>query len=91
MSRSLLKLADRAPLVWTFGCGALPVKNWFDGVPGAMSGQCGLEDRQLAMGLETTKAFGGLQHGGSRPAQGHRGDVPISVEIGRSSAADFGR
>ena len=52
MSRSLLKLADRAPVVWTLGCGSLPFKNWFDGVPGAMSGQCGLEDRQLAMGLD---------------------------------------
>ena len=35
-------------------------KNWFDGVLGAMSGQCGLEGRQLAIGLETAKAFGGL-------------------------------
>ena len=77
MSRFLLKLADRAPLVWTLGCGALPFKNWFDGVPSAMSGQCDLEDRQLAMGLETTKAFGGLQHGGSRPAQGHCGIAPV--------------
>ena len=41
-----------------------------------MSGQCDLEDRQLAMGLETTKAFGSLQHGGSRPAQGHCGIAP---------------
>ena len=48
----------------TLCCGALPFKNWFDGVPGAMGGQCGLEDRQLVMDLEATKAFGSLQHSG---------------------------
>ena len=29
------------------------------------------------MGLETAEAVGGLQHGGSRPAQGHRGIAPV--------------
>ena len=34
----------------------------------AMSEQGALEDRQLAMGLEASEAFGGFQHGGSGPA-----------------------
>jgi hypothetical protein len=42
-----------------------------------MSGQGAVQDRQLAMGLETEKAFGGLQHGRRRPAQTHRGVAPV--------------
>jgi putative transposase len=56
---------------------SLAFKNWVDGVLGAMGCQGGLQDRQLAMGFETTKAFCRLHHGGSRPAQGHRGIAPV--------------
>ena len=58
-------------------CVTLPFKTRFNGMPGAMNGQCGLEDRQLAMGLETTRGFGGPQHGGCCPAQRYRGIAPV--------------
>jgi len=41
-----------------------------------MSSQRGPQDRQLLAGLEPPEALGGLQHGGSGPAQRHLGILP---------------
>ena len=42
----------------TLGCGGLPFKHWLDGVPGAMSGQCGLADLRTAVEKFATVAAG---------------------------------
>lgn len=60
MSRSLLKFVDQALLDEDV---ILAFTSWFGGAPSAVVSKSFHGDRQLAMGLAATKAFGGLQHG----------------------------